>query len=376
MPYYLQVDDRQKLKAILRCQACAECGGELEAFYDLAKHLPYIQCKANRSHEGIMREASQYEQQGITGMNILARREIMTTELGEEKGRALQKYEGVLNLTRSQAAEIIEKIWPEAPPEEKGRAMLLCVTQQLNPLMKHVYLITFNKGKPNQSWATVISIQAKRLMASRRGTFSYVDDTPRVMTADEQVRIFGEVMLNDLVTIVKLRDPRTGAEAVGYGSWPKSETPYGVDKGNSKFNMSAIRGESTAISRLRPGDMPENVMVLDENVAKLASEQGVADVAQIAGKGGIIDIKSEVVSGPETVAGPNPVVTKKQAEAPETNLGTLLTWLQTHGKSYTRDWLFKNQSFQESELMPLTPEGLKNRQSAIAEIRQMAGWSD
>lgn len=192
----------------------------------------------------------------------------MTQDLGEVKTRALDKYIGVVSLTKPQAKEILVAVFPEAPESEITRAMILCASYGLNPLMKHVFLIPFNKGKVNETWATVIGIKAKRLLASRRGSYSYVDNTPRIMTEEEQRRIFGEVSRDKLMVITKVRDPATGAESPGYGSWPKDSEPYGTEKGNSKFNMAAIRSESQALDRLRPGEMPVGVEVVPEELAE------------------------------------------------------------------------------------------------------------
>lgn len=282
--------DNQTLKERLnfvRDHSCAECGEALTKWWDSEAKKTYIACHRHdrNKHEGVGKQYIPPD-----NINNLIRRERMEQQHGVEKIKALTKYEGVVSLNRSMALEILEALWPEAPLAEKGRAALLCASQQLNPLMKHVFLVPFNKGKPNESWTTVIGINAKRLMASRRGTFSYVDDTPRVMTDEEQKRRFGKVKEGKLVTIVKLRDPQTGAEAVGYGDWnlkkrqwdydkkqyvESDNDPYGTDKGNDMFNMASIHAESQALNRLRPGDMPQGVMVMEESLAEAASREGL-----------------------------------------------------------------------------------------------------
>lgn len=196
----------------------------------------------------------------------------MEQELGKETTKALDKYMGVVSLTKPQAKEILLAVFPEAPESEITRAMILCANYGLNPLMKHVFLIPFNKGKENETWVTVIGIKAKRLLASRRGPYSYIDDTPRVMTDVEQKKVFGQLEPDKLWVITKGRDPATGAEAVGYGFWPKNKEPYGTDKGNTSFNMAAIRSESQMVDRLRPGEMPEGIEVVPEELAEGAIE--------------------------------------------------------------------------------------------------------
>jgi hypothetical protein len=149
--------------------------------------------------------------------------------------------------------------------------------------MKHVFLVPFNKGKSNESWVTVMGINATRLLAARNGTFSYIDDTPRVMTPEEQQRRFGKSDKDRIWAIVKIRDPKNGAEAVGYGFWLNRDNAYGSEKGNTPFNMAAIRAERQALSRLRPGEMPTNIEVMDEAIAEAASQEGIEEQGFIEG---------------------------------------------------------------------------------------------
>lgn len=177
------------------------------------------------------------------------------------------KYVGQATLQKVELREIVESMFPEAPELDKLRAIMLCASYGLNPLNKHVFLIPFkDKQTGDITWATVMGIKAKRLLASRRGPFSYMDGTPRVMTAEEKMAVFGEVHTDRLWVITKLRDPQSGAEAVGYGFWAANETIRGENKGNSKFNMASIRSESQALDRLRPGEMPQGIEAVDETI--------------------------------------------------------------------------------------------------------------
>lgn len=272
MPLY--DEDRDQLFELAKKNVCLECGGGLEVLYDLTKHSPMLVCKADQKHQGIKRpyEPTPFERDGYGAFNIQARRRMMTQEFGE-KTKALEKYIGSVSLTKPEAREILRTIYPEAPEVEMARAILLCASYHLNPLMGHVFLIKFNKWNKDhteiigEEWATVLGIKAKRLLGSRRGDFSYVDNTPRVMTEEEQRTIFGEVVTDKLRVITKLQDPQTSAEAVGYGFWLIKDKVYGTDKGNSAFNMASIRSESQALDRLRPGEMPQGVQVIDEQYA-------------------------------------------------------------------------------------------------------------
>lgn len=318
----------------------------------------------------------------------------MENELGTEKTKALAKYMGVVSLTKPQAKEILVAVFPEAPDGEITRAVMLCASYSLNPLMKHVFLIPFNKGKPNESWATVIGIKAKRLLASRRGSYSYVDNTPRIMTEEEQRRTFGEIYSDKIMVITKVKDPATGAEAPGYGSWSKDSEPYGTEKGNSKFNMAAIRSESQALDRLRPGEMPVGVEVISEEVAEATIEGEYREVTSEP------SLKEPIKSEPkehwcEEHGCPfekktrgsstwwahklpdgswcNEAKIKKQGapqslpeDIPKT-IQAFYNWVASHGKKYTRTWALANSSMSEDEIRE-SPE------KAYQEFKALMDW--
>ena len=141
--------------------------------------------------------------------------------------------------------------------------------------MRQVYLIQFDK-----EWAIVLGIKASRQIAQqalkKRGIrYSYVDG-PRVMTEDEQVRIFGKADKGKLWAITVLNDNQ-GGTFPGYGGWPADKKPYGLDKGNSEFNMAFIRSERNALDKLAPGELPD-IEVWDDTYIegdfKVALEKG------------------------------------------------------------------------------------------------------
>lgn len=202
-------------------------------------------------------------------------------ELGFEKVRQLSKYQGVTSLNRDQAMEIMSTIWPEAPYADKLAAAMLCATYGLNPLANHIFLIPYKENRTGiTTWSRVWGIRAKRLLATRRGTFSYLDMSPRLMTPDEQIKVWGEVDKAHLCYLTHLRDMKTGAEVYGYGKWPRDTQPKGTSKGNSQANMASIRSESQAIDRLRPAEMPSGFTVTDEDYVDAAVAETTADLTE------------------------------------------------------------------------------------------------
>jgi len=284
-PIYEDKDTtREKLYELRKKNRCQVCSGQLDVFMDFDRGKAFLACWdwLRTHHEGIEREAREHE------LNIPTRRKEMAEELGKGKADALAKYVGQTSLQKVELQDIIETLWPEAPPVEKTKAIMLCATYGLNPLNKHIFLIPFNKGEPDETWALVMSIHCKRLLASRRGPFSYVDNTPRIMTDDEQLTVFGEVFNDRLYVITKLCDPATGAESVGYGFWLHKDRPKGENKGNTRFNMAAVRSESQAIDRIRPGEMPMGIEGVEESAIEaeytVKGTEGGGEIGEQRGK--------------------------------------------------------------------------------------------
>ncbi len=268
---------RDKLLELQRKNHCSVCGGMLNVFLDMDTHKAYLACNSDQSHEGIEREASRYEKEGLASLNLPTRRKDMEQELGKEKATRLMKYEGVVSLTQKGATEILETVWPDAPEVEVFKAAMVCHQYGLNPLMHHLFLIPFKRRRQGkivgEDWVTVLGIKATRLIAHRHGDFSYLDDTPRVMTDDEQKRIYGSVDSTKIMAITKLKDSK-GNEASGYGAWPLGEEPYGAEKGNTRANMAFIRSERNALDRLFAGEMPQGIQVVDEEYISGGSIEG------------------------------------------------------------------------------------------------------
>lgn len=263
MPFYLITDDREKLKQIQRTNRCADCGGELETLYDVIKHLPFAQCKAHPEHEGIAKINKKSPE--FNDYNINTRREIMAEQTGEKGTAVAIPTSG--KLTQPQAMQILQLVYPDVPESEIIRCAILCRDFGLHPLMKEVFIIPFGTGD-KRTWSTVLGINATRKMMSLRGSYSYMDNTPRIMTEDEQMLIFGEIDKQNIVALTRLKT-RSGEEAPGYGRWPRDKAPYGMDHGNTKANMAFIRSERNAFGRLFPDSIPPEVEIIDETYADL-----------------------------------------------------------------------------------------------------------
>lgn len=268
---------REDLDEIRRKSKCKICGGRLTLFIDMDVHKAYLACNSDQSHEGIEREASRYEKEGLSSLNIKTRREIMAEEIGEGKTTALAKYIGGGVITKRIATEIIESLWGGAPAIEKTKCILLCQTYQLNPLMKHLHLVGYKRrgpdkkfivdgqGKPVLDWSIMIGIGATRLLAQRKHNYSYLDMTPRKATEDEIRKILGDTADSESIYgFTHIKDVDTGAEAFGLRGIKRDENIKGVEKGNTHLNMACVRSERLALDRQYPGEMPPNVEVVDE----------------------------------------------------------------------------------------------------------------
>lgn len=251
-------------KKLINNHVCGECGAALTlpwgGAYGVDSYV--VRCSVNSGHKGIVKAPTvtrlgreRMESMGGTPEEI-ATWENRFKEKEPKMSKELVPYERSTALTTEQASSILKQCWPGAPAEEVARAALLCQSYQLNPLMKHVYLIKFGNA-----WSTVMGIGATRLIASRGGGYSYIDG-PRRMTDAEQESIRGEVDQDNIWAIVVLRKS-DGNTAPGYGFWPRDVKPYGTDKGNSALNMAMVRAERQAFGRLFPAEMP-HVGVVDE----------------------------------------------------------------------------------------------------------------
>lgn len=269
---------REELLDLSKRNQCKECGEALAVFIDFDSGKAFLACNDWRRshHEGIEREASRYEKEGLASFNINTRREIMTQEIGEKKTKALDRYIDTAAITKRIATEIVETLWGDAPPIEKTKCILLCQTYQLNPLMKHIYLVGYRRkengkfvldgqGNPVKDWSIQVGIGATRLMAQRKHNYSYLDMTPRKATTVEIEKILGDTADPETIYgFVHIKDQDSGAEAFGLRGIGKNEDIKGTAKGNTHLNMACVRAERLALDRQYPGEMPQGVEVVDE----------------------------------------------------------------------------------------------------------------
>ena len=230
----------------------------------------------------------------------------MEKEYGREGTTKLATIPKQGQLTQHEAMHVLKLVYPDAPEDEIVRCAILCRDFGLHPLMKEVFLIPFKKkdsqGKViGEDYATVLGINATRKLMAQRGTYSYTDDTPRLMTETEQKRIFGEVDSVNIVAITKLRT-KDGLEAPGYGRWPNNKEPKGVDKGNTKANMAFIRSERNAFGRLSPDALPPDVEVIDEAYTELPDTSRVL----VKATGEIIELEAKAKPAPVQAYAPTP----------------------------------------------------------------------
>lgn len=243
----------------------------------------------------------------------------------EDKSLAVRQAQEQLpaTISKNQAMYLLKTIWPGAPETDILKAGILCQQYRLNPLMRQVYLIKFDRfagrgaerRKVGEEWAIVLGIKATRQIAQqavrRNGcTYGYADG-PRKMTEQEEVSIYGEVDPSLFRAIVVIRDNH-GNIYRGYGAWPAEMAVYGAEKGNAQANMAFIRAERNALDKLAPGELP------DLDVAEDAYVVGDYTKALEAGQKEFdrrVDANIDVLYGNGAV--PESAGTEKPAKEPE-----------------------------------------------------------
>lgn len=319
MPYYPEDQSNENIKKLIQTNVCKDCGRQLYAFLDRESKQTYIACPTP-GHEGIVRE---YQPQSTDYRSEIRREIELETQHGRETAKELATIPKHGQLNQDQAMTILQLVYPKAPQEEIVRCAMLCRDFGLHPLMKEVYLIPFKDKRTGQeNYVTVLGINATRKLMSQRGTYSYLDNTPKVMNEETQMEIFGEVDTLNVKAITKLRT-KDGLEAQGYGSWPKNKEPYGTDKGNSQANMAFIRSERNAFGRLFTDALPKGIDIVDDQYVD------VPDVGKVSLESGEV-IEGEAKEIPESTPEPS---TKAE---PEPGLETREHWCEEHNCQFDK----------------------------------------
>jgi len=257
--------------AICRSRITVAWGGT----YKISQYI--LKCTKNIEHSGVVRPYVP------TAYEIIERREIQAMS----QNNTSVVVHRMTALSQVRANQIIESLWKDAPPVEKLKAAMICVDYGLNPLQKHLFLIPYehkeNGRVVSTDWSIVYGIKAKRVIAYRHGYFAYADNTPRLMTEEEEKRIYGEPDPKYCRAITILVDEK-GNKFPGYGQWTKTKTyegkestnnPKGTDKGNTISNMALIRSESNALEKFAPGEMPPPGDTIDADFEELPDQSGL-----------------------------------------------------------------------------------------------------
>jgi len=262
MPIYDTTMTKETMQHVEDTHICSVCGAGLSICWGGSYgHEGWaLRCGKDFSHEGIERKymPTMYEiAQGVKEMNE----------------KAIAQYNNRTQLTREEASTILSTFWPRASDEARLKGAMICSMYGLNPLLNHVALMSFKNKTGGEDWIVALEIKANRILARRSGSYSYLDMTPRVMTKEEQVQVFGEELTDRYTAITKLKDD-DGHEANGYGVWRKEDRVYGADKGNTPQNMANIRSERQALDRLFPDTMPQSVEVFDGEYTVVNEDTG------------------------------------------------------------------------------------------------------
>ena len=273
MHFYPEDTSQGNLNKLMQINVCPECGRAVRPFLDSEKQI-YLACSSGQ-HEGIAREYTPPTEDYRTE---IIREVKLEQEQGRETSTALAHVPKQGQLTQPQATTVLNLIYPKASSVEIERCAIFCHDFGLHPLANEVYLIPF-KGVN----VMVVGIAASRKMAhALKGDFSFLENSPRAATEEEIIEQYGkdsDEAKDNIISITKLEGVG-GNKAIGFGLYPKKESPYGMDKGNTRRNMANIRSERQGIDRL-PGKAMPRVEVVD---IKYAEVDGVGKVDKTTGE--------------------------------------------------------------------------------------------
>ncbi len=280
------------LKAVVHKHVCAECGRGVAVFIDLRDKSYFVACTSQQHDDaGIVREWTAPKGEDTLNQEKQRRIDMVTEQHGQGVSTALAAKGLPMSgtLTEAQATTVLKTIWKDAPDIEVWKAAKVCQDFGLHPLLGHLYLIEYGN-----TWTMVLGIGATRLMMSRRGAFGYTDNTPRIMTEQEQKDIFGAVDKDNIVAITRLRTA-TGLEAQGYGKYPKTGGHFqGAGMGNTRQNMAFIRSERNAFGRLNPDALPQGVDVVDERFVETPSGTVDTETGELPADGEFREVSGEI----------------------------------------------------------------------------------
>lgn len=249
--------ERKEAEAMTYSHRCAVCQSGITlawgGAFGIDSHI--LRCSQDVNHEGFEKPyRPRLAELGLPWIKASKKEvERMTQEHGGEVGAKLAPYMGSTALTKKQATFLVQTMWSKAPQEMKNQAIALCVMEQLNPLMKHVYILGPFKNKKTgaEDWALHVGRQAVRLMAGRRCDFGYIEE--RALTKQEIIDITGEDTYKEKLWVrVIVRDEKD-MRFTGLGFVWRTDDIMGEEKGNSRFNMAAGRAERIALSKCTEG---------------------------------------------------------------------------------------------------------------------------
>ena len=268
--------------AIVRKNACGLCGRKVAAFLNPRTKERYIACSSTQHDDApIVKEWTPPKGEDTLNQEKQRRIDMVMEEHGVDAAHMLMERGVPLSgvLTKAQAKDVLLTVWPGADDLAIYKGVEICHAFGLHPLAKHLYLIPFNKkvskrGEPHryeEVYEPVLGIGASRLIAGRKGRFGYVDATPRLMTEEEQMQVWGKVE-KDCICAITILETVDHLQARGYGRWKIGDKFQGADKGNTAQNMAFIRSERNAFTRLSPEpDVLNGVGVMDERYVETPS---------------------------------------------------------------------------------------------------------
>jgi len=271
---------REAIYATAKASECSVCLRQMGV--RLENGQPVVRCQTDPTHEGYrrLRSLTQLAKDGMYIPYVSERvqrkkEEQLEEQIQDPETRALAVYGGDRQMMTTEIAQkIVAHIWPGAPADAVARAVMICAQNNLNPLMKHLYIIHYpsKSGGPGRD-ECVLGIDGYRIIARRRSPFSYREG-PRAMTAEE-IEARGEDPKQMIGSVVVLETPG-GGRFPGYGFWRRDQEPLGIDKGNTKGNMADKRAEAAAFRRIMPDNELPVPVALDVAFSDISDYVAIA----------------------------------------------------------------------------------------------------